>query len=154
MKEACPKLTLYEWIELTKNGEKIPVVTTLNGNSMAPLIRKNKDIVTIIPVSGELKTGQIVVYKLFNDVCVAHRIYKINNDEVITLGDNSPRPDFPVKREMIIGIVTQVQRGKIKINLNCKAQYIYSVLWNHLLKKIWNLYNNLRKKIGQTIRKK
>lgn len=147
-----PKLSLENWIDLTKDGQKLPVITKLNGKSMEPLIKSNRDIVTIIPPPDELKIGQIAVFMLNNDTCVAHRIYKINGDFVQTFGDNCTLPDIPVKKEKIVGILSEVKKEKRKINLNSNAQILYGKLWMLIFRKIRFKYHKLRGFCGRKIR--
>jgi len=145
--EKNPKLTLEKWLQLTDNGIKIPVTTKLNGESMTPLIRKNRDVVTVIPINEQLKVGQIVIFKVAENICIAHRIYKISDDFVVTFGDNCDRADKPVDKNMLVGIVSSVQRGGRNINLNCTSQFIYGRLWMHVLRYFWKAYKIIHKKL-------
>ena len=43
-------ISIEEWSELAKEGVFVPVEITLSGASMQPLIRMNRDKVTILPV--------------------------------------------------------------------------------------------------------
>lgn len=140
-------LTLEEWIKLSDSGTKVPVITKLNGDSMAPLIRSKTDTVTIIPVKNELKVGQIVIFRIAKNTCIAHRIYKIDGDIITTFGDNCKNPDAPIRTDMIVGILSHLQRGKLKINLNCKTQLFYGKIWMTILRHFWNLYKSIYHKL-------
>ncbi len=73
-------LDIIEWLELCRSGACPPVKITLAGNSMRPLIRKDRDLVTIVPLSRSLKIGDVVLFSRFDGSYVVHRLYKINGD--------------------------------------------------------------------------
>ncbi len=118
-------LTVEKWIDIStnllKDGYKVKVHFTVNGDSMFPLIRKGIDVVTLLPVFRTLKVGDIVLFKarrLGGDY-VLHRIIEISGSTVLTRGDNCLRPDEWLNQYDILGIAVSIQRGSRKIN--CEA---------------------------------
>ena len=55
-------LSIPEWHRMALEGAAPPVRILLNGGSMNPLIRWNKDYVTIIPPDRKLVPGDIVLF--------------------------------------------------------------------------------------------
>ena len=65
-------IPMEQWCALARENVAPPVTICLEGESMRPLIRKGRDPVTIVPVRGELKKGDVVLIiesmKLMNEV--------------------------------------------------------------------------------------
>lgn len=105
------RISVETWHDLALVGGKIPVKITLAGDSMRPLIRRDKDKVTILPLSRPVKKGDIVLFAYPNGRYVVHRVWKCSEDRVITLGDHCTKPDAPLETQSIWGIVTKVERA-------------------------------------------
>lgn len=138
-------LTIDEWVGLTRSGATCQVKTLLHGESMRPLIRKDQDPVTIIPVMRELMVGDVV---LFTDGkrYVVHRLYRIDKAQgmVQTWGDGCFRPDSPVRIENVFGIVSDYTRdGKIYI-LDSEDGRRKGIQWMNSYPKRW-LYLNFQR---------
>ena len=122
-------LSVVEWRKLTQEGLSIPVRIQLNGYSMQPLVRRLKDHVTIIPLKRPLKRGDVVLFADDLGRYVVHRVWKLEENRVITLGDNCKYPDAPLRYDQIWGLVTKVERGSRAIDLNSAAAKAYGHLW-------------------------
>ena len=108
-------ITVEDWVELRNQGINVAVNTLLNGYSMMPLIRKNKDKVKIIPIYRELLIGDVVLFDNGSKY-VVHRLYKIDEEVYQTWGDNCLGPDRPLKKENILGLVSEYTRdGKVHV---------------------------------------
>ena len=55
-------VTVADWHELVKQGTVLPMHIPINGISMYPLIRRNRDYVTIEPMEGIPEIGDIVLF--------------------------------------------------------------------------------------------
>lgn len=145
-------LSVEEWCALSETGAKVPVEITLAGVSMQPLIRKGRDVVTILPVEGELKKGDIVLFRRADGAYVVHRIFRIEKDRIITLGDNCENPDPPISRAQILGIVKTIRRGRRVIETSSAAQQRYGKIWMKFLplrKRILHFRFVIRKNLGK-----
>lgn len=112
MKEAKIRhISVETWHNLALEGGDIPVSIFLNGDSMRPLIRRNRDKVTILPLRRPVKKGDIVMFAAPNGRYVVHRVWKCSENRIITLGDHCTKPDAPLEADRIWGIVTRVERG-------------------------------------------
>ena len=119
------RLSVEEWCALCENGAKIPVEITLAGVSMEPLIRKNRDTITILPVEDEIRIGDIVLFRRADGAYVVHRVFRISGDTVVTLGDNCENPDPPIARAQILGKVKRIRRGSRTIETDSASQKRY-----------------------------
>lgn len=118
-------LSVDEWRELALGGTQIPVTLKLNGESMRPLIRKQRDSVTVIPVYRKLKKGDIVLFKRFDSAYVVHRINRIDGQSVTTVGDNCVDLDAPMPLYNVWGIVVKENRGGKILNLDSAVSRAY-----------------------------
>ena len=115
-------ISIEEWCKLAEEGIRIPVEVTLAGASMQPLIRMNRDTVVIEPLDGEVRIGDIVLFRRADGAYVVHRVYKVSGEMVVTLGDNCERPDAPIRKEQVLGRVTCIRRGDKNIVPDSPAQ--------------------------------
>ena len=93
---------------LEKNGE-IKGLTV--GNSMLPLFRNNKDIVTIKSIDRDLKVNDVLLYrKKSTDEFILHRLLKITKECLIIRGDNRYTKEY-IPFEDVIGVMTAFERN-------------------------------------------
>lgn len=123
-------LSVEAWHTL---GEDIPVRIRLQGDSMRPLIRRDRDTVTIRPVHRPLRRGDIVLLADDRGRYVVHRVRKVTKAGVITQGDHCLRPDAPLEYSRVWGLVTRVDRGSRSIPVDNAAARLLGRLWLTLL---------------------
>ncbi len=121
-------ISVEQWHELALEGISTAITLKLDGESMRPLIRKQKDSVTILPVSRQLKKGDIVLFARNDGVYVVHRIYKIIDNEVITVGDNCIEFDAPMPVSSVLGMVVRLERNGKIFNLDSLSSRVYGIL--------------------------
>lgn len=121
-------ISIEEWHEHAVGDAGFSVVLKLDGESMRPLIRKQKDSVTVIPVYRELKIGDIVLFVRKDGAYVVHRICKINAGFVVTIGDNCVGYDAPVPVSDIRGIIIKAERDGKTINLDSAFSRFFGIL--------------------------
>ena len=122
-------LSVAQWRELTKEGLFIPVRFHLSGNSMWPLIRIHRDQVTVHPIHRPLKRGDIVLFADDLGRYVVHRVWKLEEDHVVTLGDHCHWPDAPLRYDQIWGLVTEMERSGRRVSLDCRASRAWGLVW-------------------------
>ena len=118
-------MSVEEWYKLIQDGASINAKIQLAGDSMEPLVRKNRDFVTVCPLYRELKIGDIVLFHRSDGAFVVHRVRALSEDRVITLGDNCFQNDAPHKLSEIYGLITKIERGKRVINTDSKRARLY-----------------------------
>lgn len=145
-------LPIEEWVRLAGEGSELPAQITLAGTSMQPLIRMNRDRITILPLKKAPKVGDIVLFQRADGAYVVHRVYRIEKDSVITLGDNCEQPDAPLPKDKILGKVVQIQRGNRTIIPGSLKEARYARVWTKLLpvrRKVLHLKFVIRKNLGK-----
>ena len=145
-------IPMETWCELARQGAAPPVTICLEGDSMRPLIRRGLDPVTIVPVSRELKTGDVVLFTLGGGRYVVHRVWKLKPMQVQTLGDNcwNPEPWFP--REQVLGQVVKYVRNGRTHQLDTPQARAWGRIWMALY-PIRKCYKGLRAFAGRCYRK-
>ena len=123
-------LSIPEWHRLAQEGTKLPVRIPLMGWSMFPLIRYNKDIVTIVPLDAQPQIGDIVLFIQPKDKYIMHRVWETSEKSVLTWGDNCPHPDGWISTEDIWGKAVLIERGKREIKPNPKKGKKWAGFWH------------------------
>ena len=67
-------LGIEKWRELGENGALIPIRIPVHGSSMKPLIRPEKDMITIMPLVRAPMVGDIVMFRRNDGKYSASRI--------------------------------------------------------------------------------
>jgi len=103
-------------------------IFTGKGVSMLPMIREGADTVEVRPVSGLLRRGDVVLYKV-KDSYLLHRILRVEPDCCIIRGDNCYTKET-VLPEQILGVMVSFYRGRRRISLRnpLYAAYVFMVL--------------------------
>lgn len=83
----------------------------VKGNSMYPLLRNNKDEVTLSPLTRDPSVMDIVLFR-YRSKHVLHRIIAINGNTYIIQGDGIYLSYEKCTRDDIIGLVTKVHKKK------------------------------------------
>ncbi len=145
-------ISIARWRELTQNGALIPVTIPLDGVSMQPLIRRNRDLVTIIPLERDPLPGDIVLFEQPAGRFVCHRVRQIDGDRIQTLGDNCWNPDAWMDRSQVFGIAVSVERDGRTIALDTDYSRVVGRVWMATLpaRMTWRRFRSLG---GRALRK-
>lgn len=150
-------ISIEDWLTLSRSGIDVPCEIMLDGVSMQPLIRKNKDRVTIIPLRREVKLGDIVLFRdpLIEGRYVCHRVYRIRKGtetQVVTLGDNCYAPDRAMNLDQILGLVVKVVRDGTAIPVDTDRARLRGRIRSEL-RPVRNFYRRMRSLAGRVFRK-
>ena len=122
-------LGIEQWHALGLEGNMLPVTICLEGDSMRPLIRRGKDPVTILPLSRPLKISDVVLFQGGPGRYVVHRVRKIRENRVQTLGDNCWNPDRWMPLENVWGLVIRMERNGHVIRLDSSLARFLGRVW-------------------------
>lgn len=81
------------------------------GTSMQPFIVQGRDKVTLAALPDRIKKYDIILYKRENGTFVLHRVTGKKENAYIFRGDNQFSDEYGIKREQMIGRVTEIIRG-------------------------------------------
>lgn len=134
MKQNLKKYSTHELLplahEIIQSGRK--VVITVSGDSMRPFIAGNRDKV-LLGKAERPKKGDVILFRDKYGEYILHRIYRIKDNHLFTIGDYCLRADGQVEEEQIIGMVEAVIRKGKKIPCSSLVWRLYSFLWLALL---------------------
>ena len=146
-------LSIPEWHQMAMEGKAPPVRILLNGGSMFPLIRWNKDYVTIVALDRTLVPGDIVlVSEPGIGRYVMHRVWEVRDGQVLTWGDNCAKPDNWVPINAVWGRTVLIERGKREIHPDPVKGIRWANFW-HKAGKGYRFFNTYWKAIVRRIKK-
>lgn len=132
---------------LQESGE---FISRTRGVSMQPLFRQGRDLVVITKPVGELKKGDVPLYKRRNyDYLLLHRILAVKEDHYVIRGDNTYRLEH-VPKDFVVGVLKEFYRDGKYCNCNTNTRYkIYTkyIILSYPLRFLWKkrIYPVLRK---------
>ena len=143
---------IEKWRELGENGAAIPIRIPVHGFSMMPLIRPEKDMITIMPLIRAPMVGDIVMFRRGDGKYIVHRVYRTFKDGIQTWGDNCLNADAPRKLKDVFGIVVSLERdGKI-YQTDTDKHRDYGIRWMKYGRPAWTVQKRIRIIGGKIIR--
>lgn len=122
-------LTMEQWCALARDGSVPAMTVPLEGDSMRPLIRKGRDPVTIVPVRRDLMVGDVVLFVDDGGRYVVHRVWRLGQSIVQTLGDNSRYPEPWFSRERVLGMAVSFRRNGRTHRLDTRRARAWGRVW-------------------------
>lgn len=119
------------------------------GTSMQPFVVQGRDKITLELLPDQVKKYDVILYKRENGAFVLHRVVGKKRDGYVFRGDNQFVKEYGIKREQMIGIMTEVVRGDDVIRVNDTGHRLWAMLWVHtvLLRRIKNyLIRHIKRK--------
>lgn len=125
---------------------------TFKGVSMLPLLRQNRDLITIIKPHGRLKKYDVALYRRNNDF-VLHRVVEVRENDYVILGDNCISKEYGITDDKILGVMSSFVRNGKEISVNNKLYCCYSIFWYKIysIRKIIKISKIKIKKIAKFI---
>lgn len=145
-------ISVADWCALAESGAAPPIMIPLEGSSMQPLIRRGKDPVTIVPLQRPVKKGDVVLLMTDSGRYVVHRVWKMKEKQVRTLGDNCVNPDPWIPNEYVLGQAICYSRNGRKYRLDTCFARLWGRVWMAIF-PVRVLYIRLRKYVGRCYRK-
>lgn len=136
---------------LTNQGFYVGIPT---GNSMWPMLRNKKDQFIIIPITEEIRIGDVVLFQQ-KEKMILHRVIYCNGNEYTLRGDNCISYEL-APHEAIIGKLQGFYKGSTYYDctqstlykLYCKTLKLH-YLWNMVLQAVKNRLRRLRRKADE-----
>ena len=109
------------------------IVFTPRGNSMLPIIRNNKDTVTLKKPVLPLKKYDIAFYRRDSGQYVLHRVVKVRERSYVMRGDNQLINEEGIEDRQIVGVLKSFTRKGRQYNLNDIGYVLYCRIWINLI---------------------
>ena len=114
--------------EQLNNGQSVRF--TPNGVSMLPMLRDGQDQVLLSPLPPHLKKYDLPLYRRENGQFVLHRI--VGTGETYTcIGDNQFLLEHGLRREQMIGLVTEFTRNGKTYKVTDLSYRLYCRFWHY-----------------------
>ena len=127
--------------EIIKNGQTAKI--KVSGTSMYPLVQHRRDSV-VLKRAGELKMGDVPLFKRADGHYVLHRIVKIKDGKFGTMGDFETEVEYPVMKDAVVAVAEGFYR---------KGRYIScESLWYKIYWRVWNVLRPVRPLMIKIIR--
>lgn len=104
---------------------------TVTGCSMHPLLRNRRDSVVLVPIIGQPRKGDIILYRRASGQYVLHRIVAIENSQYICSGDNQAMRE-PVTQMQMLAVVNGFTRRGKTYSINHPGYRVYTWMWVEL----------------------
>lgn len=119
---------------LAEHGE---LTYRIVGVSMNPLLRQDRDLITILrsdlaekDENGRFHNHDVVLYKRHSDgAYVLHRIVEVREKDYVILGDNCVKREYGITDEDILGVMTSFVRDGKTVQVTDPQYKAYVELW-------------------------
>ena len=131
---------------MINEGQRVTI--SVKGFSMRPMMRSEKDKVTLIAHNDEdIKRGAVMLFK-HNEHHIMHRIIDIDGNKITFAGDGNYLLTEQATQEDIIAVATSIIRpsGRI-IRLDSRRWRVYSAIWLALPKIVRRFILGLTNKL-------
>lgn len=111
-------------------AQGIPVQFKPRGYSMYPLFVPGRDEAVVAPADvGQLKRGDVVLYRRDQSILVLHRIWRRRGDEFYLVGDNQREIEGPLRPDQMKGILVQIIRNGRQFSTENMFYRFLTALW-------------------------
>lgn len=112
---------------------RYPTVTIrAQGKSMYPFIRGGRDLV-VLGKSEDVRVGDIVLAELPDNNYVLHRVYRVQGNELVLMGDGNLRATERCRKEHVLGKAVRIRRGDRQVDCTSGAERRKAAVWRWLL---------------------
>lgn len=116
-----------------------PVVSFTVGDSMEPLLHNRSTRVIICRADRPLHAGELPLYRRPDGKFIMHRIIRSDEKNYYTRGDNRCGLET-VPHDWVLGVVTEIYRGKHHFSVDHPAYRAYVCVWNMMYPLRWMGY--------------
>jgi hypothetical protein len=105
------------------------IVATPVGNSMWPLLKRQRNAVLIRQAAGRLRRHDIALFRRDNGQLVLHRVMEVGYQDYACCGDNQLTWEHGIREDQILGLVEGFYRGESFISCTDPGYQRYVRLW-------------------------
>lgn len=128
------------WLNNTQFFEEIDrmlqsghsVTMRAKGNSMFPFIRDERDSV-VLQRSKNMAVGSIVLARLQNGSYVLHRVYRLEKEEIVLMGDGNLYATERCRRNEVVGVAVKIIRDGRQVDCTSRKELFKAWVWRKLL---------------------
>lgn len=102
---------------LLRDGHEVVIPT--KGSSMLPFIVGEKDTVTLKKME-DVKVGDIILALINKKAYVLHRVWEVDGDRIVLMGDGNLRGQETCSRSEVIGTAIKIAKKEDKV-IDCQS---------------------------------
>ena len=108
VKVLSPEELMPPLLELMEETDCVHLV--ISGSSMTPFLVHGRDTVYLTKVHRALQKGDMILYRRDSGSYILHRIYHVEADSFILVGDAQTELEYGVRQDQILALVCAVRR--------------------------------------------
>lgn len=108
------------------------VTMRVKGRSMLPFIVEERDTV-VLQKPEAFAVGSVVLACLPGNCYVLHRVYKMEGEHIVLMGDGNLHATERCRREDVAGVAVKMVRNGHAVNLTSSSERFKAALWRRLL---------------------
>ncbi|WP_308763401.1 S24/S26 family peptidase [uncultured Bacteroides sp.] len=108
------------------------VTIRAKGSSMFPFIRNERDSV-ILQDSKDIAVGSIVLARLQNRSYVLHRVYRLEKEAIVLMGDGNLYATERCCRNEVVGVAVKIIRDGRYVDCTSRKELFKAWVWRKLL---------------------
>lgn len=125
----APEILLEEYRNLLEDESIEALPLLISGNSMSPFLVHGRDTVYLSRLTGPVKRGDVLLYKRDSGAYILHRVYKVEADSCIMVGDAQTELERGIRTDQVIAVMSSaLRKGKIQKP---------GSLWWEFFSKLW-----------------
>lgn len=124
------EMLMDEVVRLLKQGCSVTLRVT--GKSMCPFLMPTRDKVLLCPALS-FRIGDIVLVGTTTKEFVLHRIYKMEGEQLVLMGDGNLRATERCRKEDVLGKVVRILRDGQYVESSSFAERLKARCWRRLL---------------------
>ena len=125
--------------------ESVPLV--ISGSSMDPFLVHGRDTVFLTKLKRPAKKGDMLLYRRMGGQYILHRVYKVQEDSLQTIGDGQLSIEPGIRPEQVLATVSAVRRKGKLLKPGHPTWVFYEKIWLRLIRirpRLLRLYRRLR----------
>lgn len=115
---------------MLQNGHSVTM--RAKGNSMFPFIRSERDSVVLQKMKN-MAVGSIVLARLQNGSYVLHRVYQLEKEGMVLMGDGNLCATERCRRNEVVGVVVKIIRDGRYVDCTSRRELLKAWMWRKLL---------------------
>lgn len=115
---------------MLQNGHSVTM--RAKGNSMFPFIRSERDSVVLQKMKN-MAVGSIVLARLQNGSYVLHRVYRLEKEGMVLMGDGNLCATEHCRRNEVVGVVVKIIRDGRYVDCTSRKELLKAWMWRKLL---------------------
>lgn len=115
---------------MLQNGHSVTM--RAKGNSMFPFIRSERDSVVLQKMKN-MAVGSIVLARLQNGSYVLHRVYQLEKEGMVLMGDGNLCATEHCRRNEVVGVVVKIIRDGRYVDCTSRKELLKAWMWRKLL---------------------